>query len=351
MKEQSSIKAIFAQCTKEGVLYKKINDTEVKCFACGHKCRIINNREGVCKVRFNKDGILYVPHNYVSSLNLDPIEKKPFYHVRPGSLTLSFGMLGCDYKCSFCQNWNISQTIKDESAISNIKVMSSSEIVEIARKNKSKILTSTYNEPLITSEWAIEIFKEAEKFGIEGAYVSNGNASEEVLEYIKPFVKYFKVDLKSFNEKNYQKLGGKLKTVLDSIQNLYNKEFWIEIVTLIIPDYNDSEKELMEIAKFISSISKDIPWHVTAFHPDYKMEDHVHTNTSHLLKAVKIGIESGLNFVYAGNIPGQVKNYENTYCPNCSTLLVDRIGYRINKNIIKDNSCPKCLQKIPGIWN
>jgi pyruvate formate lyase activating enzyme len=351
MKERASIKNTLNQYTKEGVLYTKLDNNEVRCLSCGHKCRIINNREGVCKVRYNKDGILYVPHNYISAINLDPIEKKPFYHVHPGSMTLSFGMLGCDFKCSFCQNWNISQTFKDEDAISNIRFISSSEIVETAKNNNSKILTSTYNEPLITSEWAVEIFNKARSYNIEGAFVSNGNASDEVLEYVKPFVKYFKVDLKNFNENNYKKLGGKLQIVLDTIQKLNNNGFWVEIVTLVIPDYNDSEKELTEIAKFITSISKDIPWHVTAFHPDYKMDDGQYTRTSHLLKAVKIGIESGLDFVYAGNIPGQVKNYENTYCPNCNTLLVDRIGYRINKNIIKNNCCPQCSMKIPGFWD
>jgi pyruvate formate lyase activating enzyme len=351
MDEIPDYKNILNQYTTEGVLYSSLEENQVRCFACGHQCRIQNNHEGICKVRYNKDGVLFAPTGYISAIHPDPIEKKPFYHVFPGSITLSFGMLGCDYKCSFCQNWNISQTLRDESAISEIKLISASKIVELARNSQSRIITSTYNEPLITTEWAVEVFKEAAKCGIKGAYVSNGNANPEVLKYIRPYVYFYKVDLKSFSEKNYQKLGGRLKVVLDTIQNLFKMNFWVEVVTLIIPDYNDSEKELTEIANFVASVSKDIPWHVTAFHKNYQMYDRSNTTVNHLLKAVKIGNNAGLRYVYAGNIPGQVKNYENTYCPECNNLLVSRVGFSIKQNILKNGQCPKCNFKIPGFWS
>jgi pyruvate formate lyase activating enzyme len=346
-----NFKEILNSNTKESEFYTKLGNNQVKCYACGHRCRIPVGREGVCKVRFNKEGKLFSPYNYISGLHPDPIEKKPFYHVHPGSITLSFGMLGCDFKCSFCQNWNISQVIRDEEALSDFQEITAPEIIEIAKRYKSRIITSTYNEPLITSEWALGIFSEAKQYGIHGAFVSNGNATPEVLDKLRPYVDFFKVDLKNFDEKKYQKLGGRLKVVLDSIQDLYYRKFWVEIVTLVIPDYNDSEKELSQIAGFIASISKDIPWHVTAFHKDYKMYDKRNTNVSHLLKAVQIGLKAGLKYVYAGNIPGQVKNYENTYCPECSVLLIDRIGYRINQKNLIENKCPKCGYIIAGIWN
>jgi len=259
-------------------------------------------------------------------------------------------MLGCDLKCSFCQNWDISQVLRDPEAEGRISRISASQIVKIAREYNTKIITSTYNEPLITSEWAREIFLEAQNYGIRGAYVSNGNASHEVIDYLSPFVNYFKIDLKTFNDSNYRKLGGKLNTVLDTIEYLHSKKVWIEIVTLLIPDYNNSEKEVKEIADFIKNISADIPWHITAFHPQYKMTNKRSTSPKDLLDAVKIGYDSGLRFVYAGNIPGGTANFENTYCYQCKTLLVERTGFRVSKMLIKKDSCPSCSANIPGIW-
>lgn len=342
---------ITDQYSARGELFETFPDKSVKCYSCGHECKIKPGSRGVCKVRYNSDGILFVPFGYVCSLNPDPIEKKPFFHLLPGSLTLSFGMLGCDLKCSFCQNWDISQVLRDPNAEGRILPVSADQIVDTARRYNSKIITSTYNEPLITSEWSNAIFAKAAEYGITGAYVSNGNASPKVIDYISSFVKYFKVDLKTFNESRYRKLGGKLQTVLDSISLLHKKGFWIEIVTLLIPDYNDSDEELKQIAGFIRSISRDIPWHVTAFHPDYLMTDKRVTGAKDILKAVQIGYDSGLNFVYAGNLPGAAKNYENTYCPECKTLLVERMGFRILGNHLLNNLCPKCSAVIPGVWN
>jgi pyruvate formate lyase activating enzyme len=345
-----SYSQLLKSLSVNGELFKTLPDSAVRCFACGHNCRIPNGRSGVCKVRFNESGKLLVPSGYVCSLNPDPIEKKPFFHVFPGSTTLSFGMLGCDLKCSFCQNWDISQVLRDPNAEGRISQTSSSAIVKAAREYNSKIITSTYNEPLITSEWSKEIFTEAANYGIQGAYVSNGNASREVIDYLLPYVKYFKVDLKSFSVNNYKKLGGKLQIVLDTIEYLYKNKFWVEIVTLLIPGYNDSDKEIAEMAGFIKSISEFIPWHITAFHPNYKMTDTRYTSAKDLLKAVKAGYDTGLKFVYTGNIPGGTQNYENTYCFECKTLLVERIGFRVKNNFIKNNSCPKCSAAIPGYW-
>lgn len=349
--ETYSLKEILYANTREGELYRNIGNDKVECFACGHRCKIGEGKEGICKIRFMKNGKLYVPWGYVSSIALDPIEKKPFYHVMPGATALSFGMLGCDFHCSFCQNWVTSQTLRDPDATSSVEIISAERIVDLARYHKVKIITSTYNEPLITSEWSVEIFKIAKKFGIITSYVSNGNGTLEVIDYLRPWLDLFKIDLKCFNEKEYRKMGGVLKNVLDTIKAAFDKKYWVEIVTLIIPGINDSDKELSDIAKYISGISREIPWHLTAYHPDYKIMDIPATPARTLIRAAEIGYGEGLHYVYAGNIPGGVRNYENTYCHNCGELIIERRGYYIIRNNLNKNLCPKCLTIIPGIWS
>jgi pyruvate formate lyase activating enzyme len=333
----------------EGIYYQQLPDNRTQCFSCANKCTIKAEQTGICKVRYNLGGTLFVPFNYVSALNKDPIEKKPFFHVKPGSKTLSFGMLGCNFYCSFCQNWQISQIDKDTNSNCKIMPISAKEIVEIALKDNIETITSTYNEPLITSEWSKTIFEEAATYGINGAVVSNGFASTEILKSILPFIKYYKVDLKSFNQENYKKCGGNLQIILDTINLLYKNNIWIEIVTLLIPGYNNSKEEISEIATFIKSISEFIPWHITAFHPNYKMLSYSNTSSANLLEAVEIGKKVGLKYIYTGNL-SSLQEYENTYCFECGNLLIERYGYNIRRNIITDNSCPKCKTLIHGRW-
>ena len=333
----------------EGTHYHLLSDNNVQCFSCANECILKANQTGICNVRYNVDGKLYVPFGYVSALNKDPIEKKPFFHVKPGSLTLSIGMLGCNFKCSFCQNWQISQVNKDINSHISIMPISAKEIVELSLKDNIKTITSTYNEPLITSEWSKAIFEEATTHGIHGAFVSNGFASAEILKSILPLIKYYKVDLKSFNKENYKNCGGALQKVLETIEFLYKNNIWIEIVTLLIPDYNNSKKEISEIANFIKSISEFIPWHITAFHPDYKMLNYNNTTSTMIVEAIEIGKQVGLKYIYTGNL-SSLREYENTYCFECNNLLIERYGYNIKRNIISDNSCPKCKTSIHGCW-
>jgi pyruvate formate lyase activating enzyme len=336
---------------REGELYEKLDGNRVRCYACAHRCLINDGARGICQVRYNRGGKLLVPHGYVAALNPDPTEKKPFFHILPGSTTLTFGMLGCDLHCANCQNWDISQTLRDADAGRLPERVTPEQIVSIARRTGAQLIGSSYNEPLITSEWAVEVFKVAQQQGIRGVYVSNGNATREVLEYIRPYVVGYKIDLKSMRDKNYRKLGMPLQVVLDSIKTVKSMGFWIEIVTLVIPGFNDSNEELMDAAQYIRSVSPEIPWHVTAFHPDYRMTDAGYTPAATLIRAAEIGQEAGLHYVYAGNLPGYVKNHENTYCPKCNTLLVERYGYRIPQvRVTKDGKCPKCGEIIPGIW-
>jgi len=347
----STLKDVLQTYTKEGELYEHLQNNRVRCYACGHRCVIFDGLDGICRVRFNRGGKLYVPHGYVGALQLDPVEKKPFFHALPGSLAMSFGMLGCDFHCAYCQNWVTSQALRDPNAIAPPHNLTAEQFVAISLDQGARIVTSTYNEPLITSEWAVDIFKEARKVGLKTSYVSNGNGTREVLEYIRPWVDLYKVDLKSFQDRSYRKLGGLLNNVLDTIQRLYTMGVWIEIVTLVIPGFNDSVEELRDIAQFLVRISPDIPWHVTAFHQDYKMTDPDNTSVSTLIRTAEIGKTEGLHFVYAGNLPGRVDNWENTYCPGCGELLIERSGYRIRAMRVRNGACPKCSRPIPGVWN
>jgi pyruvate formate lyase activating enzyme len=292
-----------------------------------------------------------VPAGYVGVLQCDPVEKKPFFHALPGSLALSFGMLGCDYKCSYCQNWLTSQVLRDPSAVSPPQLVSADYLVGAAEHYGAPIIASTYNEPLITSEWAVEVFRLAKERGLKTAYISNGNGTPQVIEYLKPWVDLYKVDLKGFNDLNYRKLGGVLQNVLDTIKLLVEKRFWVEIVTLVVPGFNDSDAELTQIAEFLASVTVDLPWHVTAFHQEYKMRDRANTAASSLLRAAEIGKRASLRYVYAGNLPGRVGTLENTYCPSCQTLLIERYGYTILKNVLEHGHCPTCHTSIPGVWH
>ncbi|HTS17151.1 MAG TPA: AmmeMemoRadiSam system radical SAM enzyme [Verrucomicrobiae bacterium] len=342
----------LARLTREGELYEKLPEGKVRCYACGHRCLILDGHDGICRVRFNRGGTLMVPWNYFGALQCDPIEKKPFFHALPGTLAMSFGMLGCDLHCGYCQNWVTSQALRDPMSIAPPMPMTAERFVGLAVEQGADTVTSTYNEPLITSEWGVEVFKAARKRGLHTSYVSNGNGTEEVLEYIKPWVDFYKVDLKGFEDKAYRQLGGKLENVLRTIERLCEMGFWVEVVTLFVPGFNDGEAEMRGIAKFLAGVSKDIPWHCTAFHPDYRMRDRDYTHARTLLRACEIGKEAGLRYVYAGNVPGQTGDWENTRCPGCGEMLVERMGFMVRGYYLTDEGkCPKCAMAIAGRWD
>lgn len=350
MAQTEALGEALAARTVEGVLYEKLENDALRCLACGHRCRIQEGKPGVCKIRYNEGGILKVPRGYVGALQLDPIEKKPFFHAYPGAKAFSFGMLGCDYKCGYCQNWVTSQALRDPLSGVNPMDVEPQDLVRLAKQQGARVITSTYNEPLITSEWAVEIFKQAKAAGLVCSYVSNGNGTPEVLDYIAPYVDLYKVDLKGFDEKNYRLLGGHLQPVLDTIRGLYEKKIWLEVLTLVVPGFNSSDGELTRIAEFIAGVSIDIPWHITAFHKDYKMTENDNTDVGALLRAYDIGRKAGLRYVYPGNIPGSFGDREGTHCPTCEKLLVPRVGFRVLGNFIRNGRCPDCHTTIPGIW-
>jgi pyruvate formate lyase activating enzyme len=332
-------------------LVESLSKDRLRCYACGHECPIPDGAVGVCKVRFNRGGHLRVPWGYVGGIQCDPVEKKPFFHARPGALAFSFGMLGCDLHCSYCQNWVTSQALRDPQAVAPPLDSDPDALVEEAIRLNARIVVSTYNEPLITSEWAMEIFKHARAAGLMTAYVSNGNGTSRVLEYIRPWVDLYKVDLKSFDDRHYRQLGGRLEPILYTIRTLHEMEIWLEIVTLLIPGFNDSVDEIERLTAFLAGVSPDIPWHVTAFHKDYRMNDPENTTPRMLIDAASIGRRNGLRYVYAGNLPGRVDDFENTRCHNCRSLLVERYGYFIQGyRLTSDGNCPDCGTQIPGRW-
>lgn len=349
-----SLAETLDQLTRPGDLVEKLEDNSVRCLACAHSCLIREGKRGICKIRFNREGELQVPWGYVSSIQVDPIEKKPFYHFLAGSEALTFGMLGCNLQCDYCQNWLTSQALREKGTdklSGMIRRLSSEEIVGYGIQYGAEVVASSYNEPLITSEWAREIFTKAGQAGLKQVYISNGFATPDVLDYLKPALQGFKVDLKTMQEDHYRDLGGRLQPVLDSIQYAYGLGMWVEIVTLLVPGFNDSSQELVDIARFIQSVSPNIPWHISAFRPDYKMMDKPRTSTVQLRKAVEIGFQEGLNYVYAGNIPGGVGEYENTLCHHCRSRLIHRQGYLIlSYQITPQGTCPDCGTRIPGRW-
>jgi len=352
-KKSTSLAGVLDELTAEAApeLTEHLENNDLRCYACGHRCLIREGKRGICKVRFNEGGHLLVPANYVAALACDPTEKKPFFHALPGSDTLTFGMLGCDLHCGYCQNWLTSQALRDDAAGTQPQVVSADRLVALAKAYGASMVGSSYNEPLITAEWAVEVFRRAKPEGFRTAFISNGNATPQVLDYLRPWTDCYKIDLKSMNDRNYRQLGGVVDNILDTVRMVKERGFWSEIVTLLIPGFNDSEDEIKRAAAFIASVSPDIPWHVTAFHQDYRMQENANTTAEQLVRACEVGRAAGLRFVYAGNLPGRVGRYENTYCPACDELLIERYGYIIKRmKVTPDGQCPACAEAIPGVW-
>ncbi len=350
---------------KECILYKKLDNNKVQCTACKQNCIIPENNTGICAVRQNKDGKLYLlVYGKAASVNTDPIEKKPLYHFLPGTEIFSLGTVGCNFACDFCQNWDISQVTKNlknkllkENKIKNIDVeigklgyeLSPEKIVDICIEKNIPSIAYTYNEPAIFLEYAYDTAKLANKKGLKNIFVTNGYETEEALKLIKPYLDAMNIDLKSFNDDFYKKIcKARLQPVLDTIKFAHKLGIWIEITTLLIPTKNDSDEELKKIADFISDIDKNIPWHITAFHPDYKMKDVPSTSLNTLNKAYNIGKKAGLKYIYVGNILDD--EHSGTYCPKCNSLLIKRSGYFTSIENIENGKCKKCNEKISGAW-
>lgn len=334
---------------KEALFYEKLEDQKVHCFLCRHHCKINNGKRGLCGVRENKGGTLYtLVYGLPCSYHVDPIEKKPLFHFYPGSKAFSIATAGCNFRCRHCQNHEISQLPREDGRIAGQK-MDPSEVVELAGKAMCKSISYTYTEPTIFYEYALHIAKLAQEKGIHNNFVTNGYIEEEPLKAIRPYLDAANIDLKSFKDDFYKKVcGAELQNVLSTIRAYKHLGIWIELTTLIIPGYNDSEEEFRMIAKFIKdNLGIETPWHVSAFYPTYKLTDAPRTQAKTLQRAREIGIEEGLRYVYMGNIPGS--DGENTYCWSCNKLVIGRYGYTISEYNIKDSTCTFCGAIVDGI--
>lgn len=333
---------------KEAMLYRKGEANRTDCYLCAQHCRIQPGERGKCGVRENSQGILYtLVYEKLIAQSVDPIEKKPLYHFLPGSRSYSIATAGCNFRCLFCQNADISQSPRDYMAVLGRRVPAE-EVVQDAIRNDCATISYTYTEPTVFMEFAMETAGLARQAGIRNVFVSNGFMTKEALDAVAPHLDAANVDLKSFRDRFYiDQCGGRLKPVLKTLEGMKKNGIWLEVTTLLIPGLNDGDDELKELAGFIASLGQEIPWHVSRFHPDYRLQDRPPTPVETLRKARKIGLEAGLYHVYTGNVPGD--DGENTYCRNCGSLLIERYGFSMKKRGLTGGSCRKCSTPLEGV--
>jgi pyruvate formate lyase activating enzyme len=326
---------------KEAMLYDKLEDNQVRCALCAHRCLIKPGRLGICGVRENRGGTLYsLVYAQAISANVDPIEKKPLYHFLPGTSAFSIATVGCNFRCSFCQNADISQASKGGGWGRWGQELPPEQVVNLAQKYRCASIAYTYTEPTIFFEYAYDTAQIATERGIKNVFVTNGYMTEEALYKIEPYLDAANVDLKGFTDEFYRRTcGAQLQPVLDSIRLMHQMGILVEVTTLIVPGHNDGDEELRQIARFLADISLDLPWHISRFVPHYKMTDVPPTPVETLHRAAEIGYETGLRYVYAGNVPGN--RYENTYCPNCGEVAIQRFGYHTQLKLDGDR-CKNC---------
>ncbi len=332
------------------MLYEKQDDGRVKCSLCAHRCTVREGHTGICGVRKNQDGTLYtLVYDKIVAAHIDPIEKKPFYHILPASSSFSIATVGCNFHCFHCQNHGIAQAPREHPGHISGSPTTPEELVNAAVRNDCASIAYTYTEPTIFFELAYETARLAHQQGLKNLFVTNGFMTQEALETIKPYLDGANVDLKGFDETWYRQVcGGRLEPVQETIQRMRDLGIWVEVTTLIIPTHNDSEPELRQIAEFLVSVDPGIPWHVSAFYPQYKMQDLPPTSPPVIQQAVQIGKEAGLRYIYSGNI--RSADSGDTWCYSCGARLIHRSGYFISENVIQDGACPECHTAIDGIF-
>ena len=334
---------------KEVKLYEKLGEGRVRCFTCAHECRIGDGKRGVCGVRENREGALYsLVYGKAIALHVDPIEKKPLFHFYPGTKSFSMATVGCNMRCLNCQNSDISQMPRDGNRIDGQDV-SPAQIVQAASDHRCVSISYTYTEPAVYWDYAYDTAKLAREKGLKNNFVTNGFFSEESLKAVAPYLNAANVDLKTFRDETYKTVfGARLQPVLDTIKRMKDLGIWMEVTTLLIPGVNDSEEEIGQIAGFIHGVDPGIPWHVSRFHPTYRMTDRPPTSVEAVQKACRIGKAAGLRYVYAGNIPGEER--ESTFCYRCGARLIHRWGFEVASNRIVEGKCPECGATIDGVW-
>ncbi|MCL7454102.1 MAG: AmmeMemoRadiSam system radical SAM enzyme [Anaerolineae bacterium] len=341
---------------REALLYDKLDGGRVRCNLCAHRCLIAEGNKGVCLVRENRGGRLYtLVYGIPLSQAVDPIEKKPLFHFYPGSTAFSIATVGCNFRCAFCQNADISQMPRDRGKIAGYQA-SPEEVVQAAKRHGCRSIAYTYTEPTIFFEYSYEIARLAHEAGIASVYVTNGYMTPEMLELFQgvtnghePWLHGANVDLKAFQDETYRKVcGARLQPVLDSLIKMKELGIWVEVTTLVVPGMNDSEAELRDIAGFIGAeLGPETPWHVSRFHPDYMMRDRGPTSATTLRQAYELGRAAGLHYVYVGNLPGA--GLEDTTCPACGKKVIERWGFQVMEYRIRDGACSSCGALIDGV--
>jgi pyruvate formate lyase activating enzyme len=333
---------------KEALFYRKAKDQKVDCYLCSHHCHIKPGKHGICGVRENRSGTLWsLVYGRVIAEHIDPIEKKPLYHFYPGSRSYSIATVGCNFRCLFCQNADISQSPRDYGKIFGNEVPAE-KIVLQAQKTQCASISYTYTEPTIFMEYALDVARQADASGIRNVFVSNGYMTQEALETVAPYLHAANVDLKAFTERFYAKeCGAHLQPVLNTLQRMKQLGVWLEVTTLLIPGLNDDPQELTELAQFLVSLGADTPWHISRFHPTYRMTDRPITPLKTLQMAREIGLKAGLQYVYTGNVPGD--QGENTACHQCGAMLIERFGFSIQKQTLIEGKCSRCGTVLAGV--
>jgi len=335
--------------SKEAMLWAPLEGGKVACALCSHRCVIAPSKAGVCAVRENHDGqLVTLVYGEVIAAHVDPIEKKPLYHFLPGSKALSIATAGCNFRCGFCQNWEISQAPRRKDRGLKGYKLAPEEIVREAQAQDCRSISYTYTEPTIFFEYAYDTARLAKAAGLSNNFVTNGYMTEEALAAIRPYLDAANVDLKAFKDETYKKVcGARLGPVLDSIRRMKDMGIWVEVTTLVVPGLNDGREELTEIARFIAGVDPEIPWHISRFHPDFEYTDASPTPTATLRRASEIGKKEGLRYLYIGNMPGEA---EDTSCPKCGRVLIRRRGFFVAENRLTGNWCPYCAGPIAGVF-
>ncbi|WP_437647609.1 radical SAM protein [Sorangium sp. So ce362] len=343
--------AKLARRTVPGVLYERgPEEGYLRCTACAHRCVLSPGRAGACGIRFEKDGELRVPFGYVARHYVRSVETNTIFHVRPGARSLTFGMFGCDLRCPYCQNWKVSQALREPEGEGEPIDISAVDLVEVAVAAGCGVLASAYNEPMITAEWARAVFTEARRRGLVTALISDGNTTPEALAYMRPVTDVFRVDLKGWSADQYRTLGGRVEPVLAAIGEARGLGYWVEVVTLVVPGFNDNAAGLRALGAEIAGVDPDIPWHLNAFYPRYKMRDRLTTDPAFLVDVAGVAYARGMKYVYVSNVADRVRELSHTRCPGCHEVVVRRFNYETQEVLLSGGACPACGTPVPGLW-
>jgi pyruvate formate lyase activating enzyme len=342
---------LIADRSAPGDLVRPRADGRLECTACAHRCALPDGAHGLCGVRARRGDVLRVPFGYVAARRIRAVETNTVYHVVPGALALIVGMYGCDLRCPYCHNWRLSQALREPAEPAPPEAVAAAELADLAVASGCRVLAAAYNEPMIAAEWLHAVFGAARARGLATVIVSDGHTTREALEYLRPVTDVYRVDLKGYTDEQYRTLGGRLAPVLDAVATARSLGFWVEVVTLVVPSFNDDPAGLRWIATTLASIDPAIPWHLNGFHPRYRWRDRPRQGAGLLVSAAGTAYARGLHHVYVGNLADSVRALSHTRCPRCHEVVVERADYATIRVALRDGRCPACRTAVPGVWS